>query len=407
MTHFYCKKKIKIFFLILLFAIFLSKYSINVGGDGLSGNYSFIFFPLITVIGLRKLIIPKLQLRVFMLIFSIIFIIATAYQFWYIDFFFRRSISFILFISLFSFLFIEITDDMVQSFALILVSVISSLLTILLYVQLGGASLGSAAKDAVGGQRYGFVYIISIWVLFFHRFKGLYTILKFILVFIIFLGILLTFSRSGLVALGGSILIYIYSNLAGSLKKGNVKALIRLIFSLLFILIALLVFNLAYPEFFEFFNNRLFSFFSDDGGIEKSIDDPESSEGYRIYILNLILKYVGSNPFTGSGFLGVWILFPSHSGSAHNQYTDMLFRTGIIGFLLYIYILFIVGKFLYKNYMGLFWGYIGVIIYGFFHETFKESHGGFILAFLIGMLNKTRLEQDRQMQVTDTDRIYL
>jgi hypothetical protein len=57
--------------------------------------------------------------------------------------------------------------------------------------------------------------------------------------------------------------------------------------------------------------------------------------------------------------------------------------------------------------MGLFWGYIGVIIYGFFHETFKESHGGFILAFLIGMLNKTRLEQDRQMQVTDTDRIYL
>ena len=27
---------------------------------------------------------------------------------------------------------------------------------------------------------------------------------------------------------------------------------------------------------------------------------------------------------------------------------------------------------------------VGILIYGFFHETFKESQGSFILTFLIG-----------------------
>ena len=42
-------------------------------------------------------------------------------------------------------------------------------------------------------------------------------------------------------------------------------------------------------------------------------------------------------------------------------------------------------SYLYKIDLGLFLGFIGVLVFGLFHETFKVSHGAFVLAFLIGM----------------------
>jgi len=103
-------------------------------------------------------------------------------------------------------------------------------------------------------------------------------------------------------------------------------------------------------------------------------------------LLSKILNYVFSHPFTGSGFLGCWIMFENLQCSAHNQYADVLFRVGFIGFLIYIYILFKILKFLKIYHKDLFFGLTGVIIYGFFHETFKLSQGAFILTFLIGMM---------------------
>ena len=42
----------------------------------------------------------------------------------------------------------------------------------------------------------------------------------------------------------------------------------------------------------------------------------------------------------------------------------------------------------FKSNKGLFWGIVAIIIYGFFHETFKLSQGTFILAFLIGQTSQ-------------------
>ena len=49
-------------------------------------------------------------------------------------------------------------------------------------------------------------------------------------------------------------------------------------------------------------------------------------------------------------------------------------------------ILVAVMRHLKRAHEGLFWGVFAVLVYGLFHETFKESQGGFVAAFLIGMM---------------------
>jgi O-antigen ligase len=174
-------------------------------------------------------------------------------------------------------------------------------------------------------------------------------------------------------------------------KRGTVIGIIKWVIAAVGCILALVLLSFIFPKIFEFFDARLFSFFA-AGGVEKmELGNSEGSEGYRIYMLKMILEFVARNPFTGSGYLGVWIMFEDQSGSAHNQYTDILYRTGIAGLAAYVYLLVKLFIFLYKKDSGLFWGFVGMLIYGMFHETFKESQGGFIFAFLIGMLGQNRM----------------
>ena len=117
-----------------------------------------------------------------------------------------------------------------------------------------------------------------------------------------------------------------------------------------------------------------------------------SSEGFRVYLLGKILDYVSLTPLIGSGFLGCWIIFNDMVCSAHNQYADVFFRVGFIGFFFYILILFKVFKYLKEQHLDLFYGFLSILIYGFFHETFKLSHGAFILAFMIGMMYSRKIK---------------
>jgi O-antigen ligase len=141
-----------------------------------------------------------------------------------------------------------------------------------------------------------------------------------------------------------------------------------------------------FPLAFEFFDVRLLSFFSDQQNVERVLGDSSSSEGARILIATRALDFVVRNPFTGSGFLGVWVLRDLPAGSAHSQYVDVLFRTGFIGFAVYLWIIVRLLRFLWRQHEPLFWGLLAVIFYGLFHETFKESQGAFVLAFLVGMM---------------------
>ena len=98
-----------------------------------------------------------------------------------------------------------------------------------------------------------------------------------------------------------------------------------------------------------------------------------------------IFSFISDYPLTGSGFLGCWVMFENAGCSAHNQYGDVLFRTGFFGFIVYIYFLFSILNHLRKKNRDLFFGFLAILIYGVVHETFKLSQGAFILAFLSAM----------------------
>jgi len=122
----------------------------------------------------------------------------------------------------------------------------------------------------------------------------------------------------------------------------------------------------------------------------RDIHNKNTSVGYRVYISDKVLDYVVKNPFTGSGFLGVWTMFENREGSAHSQYLDVFFRIGFFGFIFYMFILYKMSIFLYKKDTALYVGFIGILAYGLFHETFKLSQGGFIFAFLLAFYYQNR-----------------
>ena len=100
-------------------------------------------------------------------------------------------------------------------------------------------------------------------------------------------------------------------------------------------------------------------------------------------ISGTIIEYVKSNPIMGSGFLGSWILTTVPENSAHSQYFDIFFRTGFLGFILWFLLTLKIIIRLYKIDKALFYGFLSIIIFGFFNETFKLSYGAFIYAFCL------------------------
>lgn len=377
-------------FFVALFMLFLYKYSIDIDGDGISANYLYILLPVIIILARGKLLLPNKNLQLIIALYILIFCLATIYQYYYIEFIDRRLISFVIFMSMFSYMVIKIDLRMVRSFkfAIALISIIYSLGQIYTYISLDLARVGFAGKDIVGSQRYGFVYILAICLLlqYFPRNKLLF-ILKFSGLTILLAGLLLTFSRSSIVAIIGSAGLYLAYKILMWLKRPRIPRN-KIVFaaSLYFFVFMAIILLLRwhFPSTFDLYDETLFSLNRANGDKTFWLDNPEASEGYRIFLFKSIVEFVFFNPFTGSGYLGVWVHNPA--GSAHNQYTDVLFRTGVFGGCAYVFLLLKLLKFLHLREPGLFWGVIGILIYGLFHETFKESQGGFILAFLLGMM---------------------
>jgi O-antigen ligase len=246
---------------------------------------------------------------------------------------------------------------------------------------------GYSAKNEVGTQRYGFIYILSFWIISLYQTnQPIFRLMKIPLLAITVVGLMLTFSRASVVGLLASILMFALIILVTQFKftKKSMRTFFVYIISVLLLLGYTGLYEyLSIP--LEYFSNRLFSSRWEDGSSNWAFSNPKSSEGYRLVLIMTILEYVASNPIFGSGFLGIWIILEDQIGSAHGQFNDILFRTGIVGLLTYLFLTYKLGLFLYKNDMGLFLGFIGILVYGLVHETFKLSQGAFILAFLLGM----------------------
>jgi hypothetical protein len=374
------------FGLAALFFSFMGQVTL---GAAFSGNYIFLLFPLAYFLKDQKIMILPGDLQVAFYIFCLIFFIAWFFQYSYWHLSFRKLISFILFMSMFSYAFMNIDEQMIKAFKI-------SVVAFTLYLSLSNlnelrsfdlATLGYAAKNQVGNQRFGFLYIIGFWLVFFFQSNSLLLRLsKIPLLVIIFLGLLLTFSRASVVGIIGSFLVFLLVLFSSHIRLTSRNLGIFLLYAIgigLVVAFSGIYEYMALP--FEYFADRLFSFSFIDGTSNFNLANPNSSEGYRIFLIQSILQYVATSPLFGSGYLGIWVILDDGIGSAHGQYNDVLFRTGYIGLGIYLYLLQRLGSYLYKIDLGLFLGFVGILVFGFFHETFKVSHGAFVLAFLIGM----------------------
>ena len=115
------------------------------------------------------------------------------------------------------------------------------------------------------------------------------------------------------------------------------------------------------------------------------LSDPSSSEGFRVSLWKEIIEYANDKPITGSGFVGVWSLSKLGIGSSHSDFFDVLFRTGYLGLVSYLALLIFVLIKLLKRNIGLLIVLAAFLIFGIFHEAFKEAHGRTALAFLLGV----------------------
>ncbi|MHB0925488.1 MAG: O-antigen ligase family protein [Gallionellaceae bacterium] len=387
--------------MIVFFTVALIPFSIKLGDQGISANYLFFLFPILVLLSGKSLILPQRLYLEFIAIYIAILCLATAYQYTLLGEFDRRLVSFTIFMGMFVFMFVKITPKMLVGFkiSVILISLYFSIYSIYGYILEGAEVLGFSAKDVVGTQRIGFVYIVAFWILLLFRTQSIMMrALKISAISCIFFGLLLTFSRASIVALVGSLIVYNVMHSYERLRNHEfILSRSQLsIFVTIFLIIALLL--IFFPVPFDFFAERLFSNTTAAGDEVYDFENPNASEGYRVWMLQKVLDFVMYNPFTGSGYLGVWVAIDEGGqGATHNQYTDVLFRTGVIGFGIYLYILYTLGKYLYKNHLGLFYGFVGVLIYGMFHETFKESQGAFMLAFMVGMMSSAQLSARRRL----------
>ena len=369
-------------------------YPLGVGE--LSVNYTFALIPLAMILGTGRLAKPPFAIALAMLVFSLIFVGATIF---YVDMYgevLHRLGSFVVFMSLFAYAVVRVRPSMIAAFktAVVVMSVAFSLYAIVVFLNAAAAGpVNFEAKDLVGSQRYGFVYVIAFWlILLAPRPSGKWRLFDYLLLAIVVSGLLLTFSRSSIVSLAGSLLIFAVARGARGLYRPNVRHWMRFAVAGAAVVGIAVLAARTFPLTVEYYAERLLTPLL-DGRLVDAMAVSTSSEGSRVVRVTEGLDYVLRNPLTGTGFLGVWSFSPSGAGSAHNQLLDVFIRVGLVGFVVYLYLLLQVVRYLAKHDASLFWGMVGVLIYGMFHETFKESQGAFILSFLVGMYAQHRREQ--------------
>lgn len=358
--------------------------------DGLSINYLFALTPIYLIMsgkGIYKL--PNL-LVFFLILLAFIYVVGLVYQVDYYKHFERRGVSFVVFVLIFSLPLININRRIENAFymALILFSLYSSIAAIGLLFGLDLVSDAIQAKNDIGTQRIGYIYLFAMWIIIYQLtddslISSLFEkLLLWIGLGVIVIGLFLTFSRASIVSLGFGAFVFSLIRLR-KFFRFNISNLTWILAAVAFVYAFYYLIVIEFPTFAEFIDVRLISPFL-SGEMQSALSDSDSSEGTRVAIWGGVIDFVISNPWTGSGFLGSWVL-SDQFGSAHNQFIDTLLRIGFLGFGYYVYTMVVLGSFLYRHRQPLFVGFMAVIVYGMFHETYKDSQGAFVLSFLLAI----------------------
>ncbi len=386
--------------ILLLFIVFLTPYYIRYEGSGVSVNYFFVLAPLFLAAHYKCIRKPSNETIILVLSLFMLFMLFLVFgSEMGLSIQLRRLVSFIIFLSIFSLSIVKITDQILLIFkvSIVLISVYLSIDSIYGYSLLAGNDLLSSAKGQIGSQRFGFVYLFAGAIVFGLKIKGsLNKILQFLSFSVILSGIFLTYNRLSFVGIIIVTLFLILSNFTSNNKNFGIYQ-IKLV-TASFLLTSFLFFNSI-----EFYKDRIVSYTINyfmtehDQGVNLkaptfSTIDETSALGYRVILWNDVYDYMlkDFNILTGSGFLGVWSM-DSKYGSAHNQYVDVFYRVGIIFFIWYLIITLRILFYLFKMDKALFAGFLAVVVYGIFHETYKLSHGAFIFSFLYAFSQDYRI----------------
>lgn len=349
-------------------------------GNGFSINYFFILIPLISRnvrLRISKNII--LYLACFFLIYLVSFIYVSIFLTDIID---RSFISFVLFMSPFIWGAFEIKNKFYNAllFGVFIFSfsfAIWQIFTVFKYLFLFDLTDFYSLKKIVGSNRVSFILICAYFISS-NLVKG--SVLYITRVTII-LGILLTFSRAALI----TFIITVLFELLLKNKLLKFETLFKLTISPIIFGFFLYYLLPGGDEIISFFNERLLEKFMDSG--YSSISSNSTSEGIRIDTWTKMIEYLKDHFlfFTGTGFLGPWILTNIQVASSHNQFLDVFFRSGILGVLLvYIPLTFFLlsKKYLLESKIFLF----VLLFYGLFHESFKETQGAFLLGIILSQI---------------------
>jgi O-antigen ligase len=312
--------------------------------------------------------------------------VAMFYQWNLVEFYQRRLLSFLIFISIFSFCIINPGVKFFNSFlsAICIVSVYLSLtqLSSLLAVGLVGWEI---LRGVTGTQRFTILYIFAFWIFTYKilvfSVGPIKRILFILMTIIITSGIILSLSRSGYLAFLVSFFAAIFIIKFRSLNKKSINfSSVRGVRVWLIVALGSYFFI---PLIYGFYEERIAFMFSWDF-FSAALYEPniETSEGYRLIMWQTIIDFVSRNPVTGSGFLGIWAV-TGWNTSAHSEFFDRLLKLGFVGFLMYLYILFSLLRYLIKDFPHLACGFLAALVIGLTHETFSLSYGACILSFLL------------------------
>lgn len=280
---------------IFIFYIFVTPYSFGIANEGVSGNYLFLLFPVFVVLIKREIVWPPKSVILFMLLLSLIFIVGFYTKAEYSDLILRRTASFIAFMVVFSFMFVKITQQMINAFksAIILWSLINAFLAIIDYVILDGNNSGVYGKGMFGTQRIGFVYLIGFWlVTFTNPSSYLLKVCKFIVAFIIIAGIFLTYTRTSILGFSASLAAYFFYLLAFNLRnKLSIKECIKKLFSKLFLIfMQLILAMLVFTGPAKYYSTAIFDYIFSKHHEYVEDDELNLYTSWTVYFVNNVSK---------------------------------------------------------------------------------------------------------------------
>lgn len=357
-----------------------------IAGSGVSVEYLFLLFLLIP---LRRLVHNE-KATCLIFFYAVIFIFGIPRLIYQgeMNYAIRTALSFGAFIAPLLLLFVRFKGEDIEifSYAVIIASVSYSLNTIYGFISNPGIGVFEL-KGIIGSQRFGFVLCFGFFLALYG--SAFNAITKLILIVTILSGIMLTFSRASLLSLLVTLFLAIFLQVFRMLSRFRVRVrfqTIKVLFVYGFLsMLVVFLFLDIFMQLWDFYDARFFSMIA-TGELQSELiqGDMGNSAGFRFHVFEQILNYISVNPLTGSNFSGLYLLFDEYQGSAstHNQYTDILLRTGIMGFGVFAFLLFQMLRF-YIYDKGVFFGLISIIVYGLFHETFKLGYGGFIFGFLL------------------------